>query len=88
MKRSESLSFFVCTHYIPALINGDYSGLETNEMHIVEDFHNEVHSQCPEGFEWGHFSVSDAEPEITQCEASDKLADCVEVTAIFWNKKA
>jgi hypothetical protein len=88
MKRIESITFYVSTSYIPALINGDFSGLETSEIQTVEDFHNDAHSQCPEGFEWGHFSVSDAEPDFRECEASEKLADCVEVSAIFWNKKA
>jgi len=88
MQRSTELSFYISTHYLSALINGDYSSLETHEMQTVEDFHNYAHSQCPDGFEWGHFSVTNEETDLRECEASEKLADCVEVTAIFWNKKA
>lgn len=88
MQRSTELTFTVSTHYLSALINSDYSGLETHEMGIVEDFYNDIHSQAPEGFEWGHLSVSNDYPELDTCEICDLLADCVTVTAIYWNKQA
>lgn len=88
MQRSTELTFTVASHYLSALINFDYSGLETNEMQMVEDFYNDIHSQTPDGFEWGHLSVSDEHPELDTCEICDLLADCVQVTAIYWNKKA
>ena len=84
MKRSTELSFYISSQYLSALINGDYSGLGSQDLQTVEDFHNYAHSQCPNGFEWGHFSVTNDETDLRECEASDKLADCVEVTAIFW----
>ena len=88
MQRSTELTFTVASHYLSALINFDYSGLETKEMQMVEDFYNDIHSQTPDGFEWGHLSVSDDQPEFDTCEICDLLADCVQVTAIYWNKQA
>ena len=88
MQRSTELTFTVASHYLSALINFDYSGLETAEMQMVEDFYNDIHSQTPDGFEWGHLSVSDDHPEFDTCEICDLLADCVTVTAIYWNKQA
>lgn len=88
MQRSTELTFYVAEHYLAALINFDYSGLENDEIGIVEGFYNEIHAQTPNDFEWGHLSVTNEQPEFRVCEASEKLANCVEVTAIYWNKKA
>jgi hypothetical protein len=86
MQRTTETSFYVSPHFVSTLIDADWTSLENHEMQLVEDFWNNAVADCPDGFEFGHFSKTDSKPELMECAVSERLDDCVEVTAIYWNK--
>lgn len=68
----------VGTHYLSALINDDWSGLEWDETEALECFISRVKDQ------WGvgHWSVSDDGEEFAMCHVSDLMAT---VETVQWN---
>ena len=89
MKRSESIEYNIGTHYLSALIDGDITGLADEEAAALEDFEYQAKLDAPAGFEFGHFSVPDAEPdEFRMCEVSGLMAQTQPVEAVYWQKEA
>lgn len=86
MKRFDSIIYNVGTHYLSALINGDYSGLADEEAAALDEFAEQVQHDAPEGFEFGHFSAPDCDPEFKTCEVSGLMADTLPLDAIYWAK--
>ena len=54
----------VCSHFLPAIINGDESGLEEDECQAIKDWYER------EGFDlrYGHFSPPNGENYYGDCE--------------------
>ena len=64
----------ISAHYLPALINGDYSGLNDNDESLLTDYLNQF-----EGFYITH-DVIDTETNIAKCTVSDLYSDCCKVS--------
>ena len=71
----------LASHYLPALINGDYTGLtdwEEAELNAWVD-------SLPVS---GHFDVISEESDFKQCDICELHADCYEVRLYFQTQEA
>lgn len=63
-------------HFLSALINDDYTGLEDSEENELNKFLEHVYSAHGLGF----WDMNPAEqPDFTRCEVTDLHADCINV---------
>lgn len=65
-------TYVIGSHFLPALINGDYTGLEDHEERELDVFLDAVGCK-------GHWDY--AEAGFTRCEITGLMDDCYEVTA-------
>ena len=65
----------ISAHYLPALINGDYSGLNDEDELLLEDYLKQF-----EGF-YITFNIDEdeEEPYFTRCAISNLRSDCITV---------
>ena len=75
-KQVNTTEFTIGSHFLPALINGDDSGLnaeETMGVYLAVRFIRATRGQ-------GHWSVpEDAEPEFAMCEINDIRSVCLTI---------
>ena len=69
---SDYYQFNIGSHFVSALINGDYSGLNDQEGHLLDTFVTWVGD---------HLSVDvlDGEPSFNRCDVSGLQGDCLPV---------
>ena len=79
MIRFKSIEYVVASHYLSALINGDYSGLDDDECGHVDDFNNQVTDQG----EFSHYDTEGEQIDFAECEISGLMADCVRLVAHY-----
>ena len=72
----EQYEYSICGAYLPAIINGDYSGLDDDEEKTLNSFLHYVF----EAHGAGHWSVDSEESSFQECEVSDLMADCYDCT--------
>ena len=86
-KTHDTIEYNIGTHYLSALINGDLSGLADEEAAALEDFEFQARCDAPAGFQFGHFSCPNGEPDdFKMCEVSGLMAQTIPVAAIYWAK--
>jgi hypothetical protein len=76
-KLEEVDSFTACGHFLPALINGDYSGLEAGEERSLRRLEKSLISQHGGGPL--NYVVNDEEPEFARCGVTGLMGDVVTV---------
>ena len=69
--------YAICIHWVSAIINDDYTGLDDNEEADLRAF-LATHEQ-----RGGHWDVDSEEPFFAVDEVSDVYADCVTVRQYF-----
>ena len=73
--------FAIAGHFLPALINGDYTGLDDNEAKQVDQFIDQ----------WQHlsgtFTVLPTGTDFDICEISAKYSEVHDVRLYFYNDK-
>jgi hypothetical protein len=69
----------ICTAYLSALINGDYSGLTDEDEALLDEW-------CETLPDYAFFDVSMDEPEFTRDCVSGLMGDCVDMK-ILVNKE-
>jgi hypothetical protein len=70
----------ICTYYLSALINLDFSGLENKECELFENWYNSnliYHS---------HFDVVKEEPFFGECEVSYLMGEVITIRQYFEHK--
>lgn len=73
-------TYTIARHYLPALINGDPSGLTDQESADLEQFEAQVIHDDADGAA-GHWSYDDSDADnFKRCAVSGLDADCVTVT--------
>lgn len=77
----QSEAFKVAEHFVCSIINGDDTGLEDGEVHLLEDFIEDVTRDR----ELGHFSIEPQESEFALCEICGLQAMCV--TLIYYYRE-
>lgn len=68
-------AYRVAEHFVCAIINGDNTALEDDELDQLDDFIDDVTS----GKRLGHFSVEPQEAEFALCDICGLGAMCVTV---------
>jgi antirestriction protein len=75
-KQVNTTEFTIGSHFLPALINGDDSGLNDKETVDLDIFDRFIRANQGQG----HWSVpDDAEPEFAICEIDDIMSDCLTI---------
>ena len=74
------VEFYVAEYYLSAIINGDYSGMDTEEE---EQACIEFERNAIEQYGVGHWSYdSEYSEDFRECEISGMRANCIDLT---WN---
>ena len=68
----------ISSHYLCALINGDYSGLDDSEEGLFNEWLDAVNIKPG-----SHWQVEDDGENFTQCEVSGLSSDCAVVRQYF-----
>lgn len=68
----ETYRYTIASHFVPALINGDVTGLDANDEHKLDVFV----ANLP-GWQ-GHWEIRD-DAGFARCEVTDLHAECVHV---------
>lgn len=80
-------TYYVCDAYMPYIINGDATGLDSNEEQLqVDRFLEHVSNDVPKGYEFKHFNRKEGESEFTVDEVSGLLANCGVLEVVFFEK--
>lgn len=73
----DAYEYYVSEHWLPAIFNDDFSGLDDDDETILRDFLTSVQNECGHG----HWSWPDDEMEdFTRCEVSNLHAYCLKLT--------
>ena len=77
--------YTIAGHYLPALINGDESGLEERESRMLQTFIDSL----PEQAKAGHWSYDNDEngEDLTICDVCGLYAGCYNVRLMFKKKQ-
>ncbi len=67
----------IAAHYLPALINGDYTGMTDAEEREFTDFLESIDRRVT------HWDVTDYGDNFARCEVTGLHADCATVRAYF-----
>jgi hypothetical protein len=75
-KQVNTTEFTIGSHFLPALLNGDDSGLNAQETTDLDGFDRFIRSTQDQG----HWSVpKDAGPELAICEINEIMSDCLTI---------
>lgn len=85
----DSMEYSLPAHWLPALINADYSGLDDEENEQLTAFtRSEVGGMRQQGWQFGHWAYGEDEPSFDPFHDARFTgclpADCQPVTAHFW----
>jgi hypothetical protein len=70
-------TFNMGSHFLSAIINGDYSGLSDQEETALNRFMDNLPVKN------GHFDLVESEGNFSECEVGGLFDDCVEVRLYF-----
>ena len=68
--------FTIGEHFLPAIINGDYTGLDDTEVSQLDSWLDGRHKR-------GHWDVPDTRVSFDTCEICELYADCVTARYYF-----
>ena len=71
----EQYEYMISEHWLPAIFNGDFSGLDEDDETRLENFLNFVQEQHGAG----HWSCEDELEEFARCEISNLHANCTKL---------
>ena len=71
MRHWDMYSYHVADHFLPALINGDLSGLSDDDEKELREFEVSAHARAhANGFTVGHWADAGDSGDFRQCEIS------------------
>lgn len=73
---SEYDTCYICTHYLSAIINDDWSGLDIDDTVLLEDWLDDLPDYII-------FDYADGEPSFLIDAVSGLRADCIAVTIMY-----
>jgi len=80
MRTWGTYSYTIATHFLPALINGDTSGLTDDEVKDLLDFEAAARERVrADGFTVGHWADAEDSTNFTQCEVCGLYAETTQV---------
>lgn len=66
----------IASHYACAVINGDFSGLDDNELELVTDLVNEIGANTVE--------IVEGSDNFAECEVCNLYADTIDINIYEW----
>ena len=72
----EQTEYDICGHYLTAIFNDDYSGLDDEEEQELNEFLDFTHENIGNG----HWSITSQESYFHQDDVSGLMADCYSCT--------
>lgn len=78
---NDYFEYTIAGEYLPALINGDYSGLEDHEIKLFDSWYASTQENTPSGL----FEVVGEESNFDTCEVCGLFSDTVTVRQYFHN---
>ncbi len=76
--KPDYFEFSIASHYLPALINGDYSGMDETETRLFSEWFESLDRRIQT------FDCVDYGDNFKRCEVSGLFADCSTVRGYFW----
>lgn len=77
---NDYFDFNIASHFLPALINGDDSGLDNHESDLLDHF-----ADAWQGLKNATWNCNTNYPEINRCDITGLLADTYPVRLYFTN---
>jgi hypothetical protein len=76
-KTMNHYEYTISEHFLSAVINNDYSGLDDSEHELLEQWldDNSIRS--------GHWSVENEERDFAKCEIINLMSNCVTIRQYF-----
>ena len=84
MKLNDFYEYTIGSHFLSAIVNDDYSGLDGEDERQLKDFLESL----PPAAAGGVWIVQDDEAHFARCEVTDLYADCLTVKLHFHNPEA
>jgi hypothetical protein len=82
MKLQDTIEYTIASHYLSALINDDYSGLNNEETVELNEF---IRREYPAGAKATSWTIGDDESEsFARCSVSGFMANCSTVVLIIY----
>lgn len=69
----KTIEYTIAEYYLPALINGDYTGLSDEAEYDLEMFLAKVNLPT------GHWSQEDYSKEFAKCDVSGLMSECAHI---------
>jgi len=69
-------TYTIADHFLPAIVNGDITGLEDNEEALLNGFLDSIYREN------SHFATSSEESNFARCEVTGLHSNCVELEQI------
>lgn len=83
----ESITYRIGTHFLPALVNGDWSGLSDEEAETFERWFEAASAEWTDSDDnkwvYAHESVSDNQEEFARCEVTGLMGNVCDVAFLF-----
>lgn len=79
---NDHYEYSIASHFASPLINGDYSGLNKDDTHVLNQFLEFL----DQNLMLGTWVIEDDEPSFDWCEISIQHANCVTAKLYFHNK--
>ena len=76
--------FNISGHFLPAIINGDYSGLNDFEVNLLDDFLNKYSKL--DNATWDVDSIESQDSRFIDCDITELFSDCYNVKLHFTNE--
>lgn len=77
--------FTIASHYLPALINADATGLDDEELAELDTFESDaLENAIRAGWHHWHWAGCD-DAGLSRCEVSGLLGDCVNVRLVCFD---
>ncbi len=83
-KLNDYFEYRVSEHFLPAMVNGDYSGLNDDEISLLDNFLKVA--DCLTASEHSIWDIDfDSEPHFIDCDVTGLFSNCYDVKLHFHN---
>ena len=82
--KSQIISYTVMAHWLPAIINSDYTGTMNSDESWIRALYRQVRENCPENHTFGHFATTEDRDEFGLCEICNLRGSVERLEAVYW----
>lgn len=77
---NDYFEFDVAEHFLPAIINDDYTGLNDEETNLLHDFLSQA-----KGYSLATWAIDDNSSNFIDCDVTGLFSSCYKVKLHFFN---